>query len=116
MELIIEQIVIYSFVALLCVVVVFIYLRKLKRESKKTKDKILKAKEDGLFEPISLHPVINSNCIKTGACIAACPEHDILGIEKAGRRGGQGTIRAGSGKRGVSTDLHKALRYRRSGR
>ena len=45
-----------------------------------TKEKIKKAKEDGLFEPVSLHPVINDNCIKTGACIAACPEHDILGI------------------------------------
>jgi thioredoxin reductase (NADPH) len=42
--------------------------------------RLAKAKEEGLFEPVSLHPVINHNCIATGACIAACPEHDILGI------------------------------------
>ncbi len=45
------------------------------------KEKIRQAKEEGLHEPISLHPVVDaSRCIQTGACIAACPEHDILGI------------------------------------
>jgi len=35
-----------------------------------------------MYEPVSLHPVIDENsCIRTGACIAACPEHDILGIK-----------------------------------
>lgn len=81
MGLINEQIAVYSFVAIICFVVVYFYLRKQKKESNITRDKIIKAKEDGLFEPVSLHPVINHNCIKTGACIAACPEHDILGIE-----------------------------------
>lgn len=80
MELLLEKIVVYSLVAILCLVVVALYLRKQKRESNATKEKIVKAKEAGLFEPVSLHPVINDNCIKTGACIAACPEHDILGI------------------------------------
>jgi thioredoxin reductase (NADPH) len=80
MELMLEQIAVYSFVAILCLVVVALYLRKQKRESNATKVKIEKAKEDGLFEPVSLHPVINHNCIKTGACVAACPEGDILGI------------------------------------
>jgi len=80
MELILEQIAVYSFVALLCIFVIFIYLRKQKRETKATNEKIIKAKEDGLFEPVSLHPVINHSCIKTGACIAACPEKDIIGI------------------------------------
>lgn len=80
MNLIFEQIAVYSVVGLLCLVVVVIYLRKQGRESRITKEKINKAKEEGLFEPVSLHPVINHNCIKTGACIAACPEHDILGI------------------------------------
>lgn len=80
MELILEQIAVYSVVAILCLVIVAIYLRKQRRESRITKEKIHKAKQDGLFEPVSLHPVINHNCIKTGACIAACPEHDILGI------------------------------------
>ncbi|HEX7493127.1 MAG TPA: NAD(P)-binding domain-containing protein, partial [Bacteroidales bacterium] len=42
---------------------------------------VRKAKEDGLHEPVSLHPYIDVNkCIQTGACITACPEQDILGI------------------------------------
>jgi thioredoxin reductase/NAD-dependent dihydropyrimidine dehydrogenase PreA subunit len=60
---------------------VVIYLLKKSRESKNVDEKIRKAKEDGLYEPVSLHPYIDVNrCIQTGACIAACPTHDILGI------------------------------------
>jgi thioredoxin reductase/Pyruvate/2-oxoacid:ferredoxin oxidoreductase delta subunit len=81
-ELLLEKVVIYSVVILFCLVIVFIYLRKQSRESKQVEAKILKAKEDGMYEPVSLHPVIDENsCIRTGACIAACPEHDILGIK-----------------------------------
>jgi len=81
MEQQLEQILIYSIAALLCIVVVIIYLRKKSRESKIVEEKIKKAKEEGLYEPISLHPYVDVNsCIQTGACIAACPEHDILGI------------------------------------
>ena len=80
-EILLEKVVIYSLAALLCLVVVFIYLRKQKRDSKKVEAKIAKAKEEGLYEPVSLHPVIDENsCIRTGACIAACPEKDIIGI------------------------------------
>lgn len=88
MEAVIEDILIYSVAILLCVVVVFIYLRKKSKESRLVEEKINRAKEDGLHEPISLHPVVDVNrCIQTGACIAACPEHDILGI-----RNGKATI------------------------
>jgi thioredoxin reductase/ferredoxin len=81
MEVFIEEILTYSFVILLCAIVVFIYLRKQKNISKRTEEKIKLAKEEGLFEPVSLHPAVDANsCIKTGACIAACPEKDILGI------------------------------------
>jgi len=81
MEVLVENILIYALVILLCAVVVFIYLRKQKRISKQTAEKIKKAKEEGLYEPVSLHPVVDPNsCIQTGACIAACPEKDILGI------------------------------------
>ena len=80
MGLLLEQIAVYTIVGVICLIVVALYLRKQKRESNATKQKIQKAKDDGLFEPVSLHPVINHNCIKTGACIAACPEKDILGI------------------------------------
>ena len=44
-----------------------------------------KAKEEGLFEPVSLHPRIDlGTCIKSGACVEACPEKDILGILHGG--------------------------------
>jgi thioredoxin reductase (NADPH) len=81
METQIENIIIYTLAALLCVVVVMIYLRKKSRESRLGEAKLQKAKEEGLHEPVSLHPVVDPNrCIQTGACITACPEKDILGI------------------------------------
>jgi len=81
MELLIENIIVYGSVFILFVAVVAIYLRKQKRESKEVEVKIQKAKKEGLYEPVSLHPVVDVNsCIKTGACIMACPEKDILGI------------------------------------
>ncbi|HQO50657.1 MAG TPA: NAD(P)-binding domain-containing protein [Bacteroidales bacterium] len=90
-ELLIEKIVIYSVVLLFCLIVVYIYLRKQRRESSIVEQKITQAKADGLYEPVSLHPVVDVNsCIKTGACIMACPEEDILGI----RNGKATTINA----------------------
>jgi thioredoxin reductase (NADPH) len=77
-----EELIIYSVVGLLCFGIMYIYLRKLKNESDEVTEKIEKAKEEGIHEPVSLYPYINEdNCIKSGACITACPEHDILGIE-----------------------------------
>jgi len=91
MELLIENIAVYGSVILFCLVIVFIYLRKQKRESKRVEQKIETAKLEGLYEPVSLHPVVDENsCIKTGACILACPEKDILGI----RNGKATTINA----------------------
>jgi thioredoxin reductase (NADPH) len=88
MELLIENILIYSLAVILCVAAVAFYLHKKSKESKIVDEKIKKAKEDGLYEPVSLHPVVDVNsCIQTGACISACPEHDILGI-----RNGKATI------------------------
>jgi len=41
------------------------------------------AERDGLLEPPSLHPVIDSlRCIGCAACDAACPENGVLGIIK----------------------------------
>jgi len=81
MEILIEKLIIYGTVALLLTGVVIVYIRKLRRESRIVEDKIKLANEEGLFEPVSLHPVVDVNsCIQSGACIRACPEHDILGI------------------------------------
>lgn len=81
MEVILEQIVIYGSVIILCALTVFIYFRRYKKKSRETERKVAIAKEEGLFEPVSLHPYIDLNkCIGSGACIKACPEKDILGI------------------------------------
>lgn len=88
MEILIEEILIYGFVAILTIVVLIIYIRKQRIESKNVTEKIAQAKADGIYEPVSLYPVVDPNrCIKSGACIKACPEHDILGI-----RNGRATI------------------------
>lgn len=82
MELLLEQIVIYTIVIIFTLAVIIIYLRRQKKASNIVGEKIEKAKREGLHEPVSLHPVIDINdCIQTGACIAACPEKDILGIK-----------------------------------
>lgn len=80
-EVLIEEIIIYGTVFMLCVVTVFIYLRKKNKKSVETVKKVAVAKDEGLFEPVSLYPYIDLNtCIGSGACITACPEKDILGI------------------------------------
>ena len=81
MEELTENIIIYSITALLFLSIAYFYIRKQKRNSKIVEEKIRTAKEEGLYEPSSLHPVVDINsCIQTGACILACPEKDILGI------------------------------------
>ncbi len=80
-EVLLEQFVVYSVLFLLCAIMIFIYLKKVKRNSKIVEKKVTIAKEEGMFEPVSLHPYIDLNtCIGSGACIADCPEKDILGI------------------------------------
>ena len=81
MEVTLENLISYGFVFLLIFVIMFIYLKKNRKQTKVAQKKIEKAKELGFHEPVSLHPVVNLNtCIGSGACIAACPEKDILGI------------------------------------
>jgi thioredoxin reductase (NADPH) len=81
MEQTYENIVTYSVVILLCIAVVFFYVHGQLKRSRKVRQKIQQAKQDGLFEPLSLHPVVDPfTCIGSGACIVACPEKDILGI------------------------------------
>lgn len=88
MEVFLEKLIIYSIVAGLILLTIYIYVRQLKRTSKKTEAKIKIAKEEGLHEPVSLHPEIDVNtCIQSGACIEACPEKEIIGI-----RNGKATL------------------------
>lgn len=79
--MLLEEIIIYGVVFLFCGLVIYLYLRKQHKTSQLSEVKIEKAKLDGTFEPVSLHPVIDPySCIKSGACIEACPEKDIIGI------------------------------------
>jgi thioredoxin reductase/Pyruvate/2-oxoacid:ferredoxin oxidoreductase delta subunit len=81
MDLWLEKILIYGTVFLMIGLTLYLYVRMLRRNSRRTEVKIQKAKEEGLFEPVSLHPVIDTNtCIQSGACMKACPEKEIIGI------------------------------------
>jgi len=81
MEVLIEKLLIYGTAFLLFIAFIAVYLRRQKRKSGEVESKIARAKKEGLYEPVSLHPVVDVNsCINTGACVLACPEKDILGI------------------------------------
>ena len=56
-------------------------INSLNKKSAIVEKKVEVAKIEGLFEPVSLHPYIDLNtCIGSAACVADCPEKDILGI------------------------------------
>lgn len=81
MEVIVENIAAYLIVIAFIALLFYYYIRKHKKNTQTTKRKIAKAKELGFNEPVSLHPVINYDiCIGSAACVAACPEKDILGV------------------------------------
>lgn len=81
MEILLENAVSYLVILLMAGSILFYYLRKKKKKAISTYEKIEKAKELGLYEPVSLHPVVDTEtCIRSGACIAACPERDIFGL------------------------------------
>jgi thioredoxin reductase (NADPH) len=64
-------------------VIAAVLISYLRRRVKTRRSLRILAEEEraGLTEPISLHPSINvSECIGCGACVAACPEHRVLGI------------------------------------
>ncbi|HHM20686.1 MAG TPA: 4Fe-4S dicluster domain-containing protein [Bacteroidetes bacterium] len=83
--MLLEQIFIYSSVLLFATGVVYYYVKRERDASRIVEEKIAKAKEFGLHEPVSLHPQIDLNtCIKSAACVRSCPEQDILGILDGG--------------------------------
>ena len=77
----VEQVVIYGITFFVCGLIIYFYLRKVNEKSAVVESKVAIAKDEGRFEPLSLHPHIDlGTCIGSGACVAACPEKDILGI------------------------------------
>jgi thioredoxin reductase/NAD-dependent dihydropyrimidine dehydrogenase PreA subunit len=54
-----------------------------RKRDKKNIQKLKATVAEGLTEPVSLHPVIDTDiCIGSAACVAACPEGDVLGMIK----------------------------------
>jgi thioredoxin reductase (NADPH) len=81
MDILIEELAIYGATIFVCIAIVVYYYSREKRKSKEVAEKVAVAKEEGRFEPVSLHPHIDlTKCIGSGACITSCPEKDILGI------------------------------------
>lgn len=76
-----EELLIYGFIFLLSLGIFVFYWRNQTNKSRKVEAKIAQAKVEGVHEPVSLYPYIDPDiCIGSGACVAACPEKDILGI------------------------------------
>jgi thioredoxin reductase/Pyruvate/2-oxoacid:ferredoxin oxidoreductase delta subunit len=79
--MILEEILIYGLGLLLCAGVMLLYVKIKSSKSKVVAQKIQLAKENGVYEPVSLYPFIDPNiCIGGAACVSACPEKDIIGI------------------------------------
>ena len=56
-------------------IILAIYVRHKKHINRRGKARLREAKEAGLTEPASIHPVINpGRCFGSGACVKACPE------------------------------------------
>jgi thioredoxin reductase/NAD-dependent dihydropyrimidine dehydrogenase PreA subunit len=74
----------YLVYALPLLLIWVIYWMRHRRRDAASAAALADAREAGLIEPASLHPVIDPNrCLGCGACVAACPEqpeHQVLGL------------------------------------
>jgi len=60
---------------------VFPYMRQVRRREQVNRQRLAASQAAGLGEPPSLHPLVDpAICLGSGACVAACPEGDILGL------------------------------------
>lgn len=76
-----EEIIIYGLTALLSLLVVWLYIRRGRKLSLQTMQKVEEARASGRHEPLSLYPHIDPDrCMGSGACVDACPEKDIIGM------------------------------------
>ena len=72
---------VYLAVGLITLGIPAIYFARYRRASRQSASTLQKAVESGLDEPASIHPFINPDiCIGSAACVAACPEQNVLGL------------------------------------
>lgn len=65
----------------LTLLVMLPFLLRQRRLERATEEQEELAQTYGLKEPVTMHPVVDpSRCIGVGACVPACPEHEVLGI------------------------------------
>jgi len=61
-----------------------VYARRQLKNERRSAATLEEAREAGLTEPVSLHPIIDpTRCLGCGACVTACPEqpdHHVLGL------------------------------------
>ena len=62
------------------VLVLWVYVRRLRRVEARAREALQRAEKTGLTEPPSMHPVVDPQlCVGSGACVRVCPEQT-LGI------------------------------------
>jgi thioredoxin reductase (NADPH) len=76
-----DTLIILAVFAGLFLVFVFPYVLRARRQERQNTERLKATEAAGLNEPPSLHPLVDpSICLGSGACVAACPEGDILGL------------------------------------
>lgn len=76
-----DSLIIWGVAALLLLIFVGPYVRRVRRREARNLRKREMAEAAGLNEPPSLHPLIDPEiCLGSGACVSACPEGDVLGL------------------------------------
>lgn len=76
-----DTLVILAVAVFLLAVTVLPYHRRTRRREDANRQRLERSRAAGLDEPPSLHPVVDpAVCLGSGACVAACPEGDILGL------------------------------------
>jgi thioredoxin reductase/Pyruvate/2-oxoacid:ferredoxin oxidoreductase delta subunit len=73
---------IYTFIYIALFLLIWgIYLANRQRKHHRAHKTLQEAREAGLTQPASLHPVIDATaCIGCRSCISACPEQNVLGL------------------------------------
>jgi len=76
-----ERVIVTLIYLLPLLLILTFYIYKRKKHHKASTKHLAQAKQDGLTDPTSLHPVIDPlKCLGCGSCISACHEQNVLGL------------------------------------